>query len=69
MQGFSSDLTDQLFGKEKKEVPSYYANNELIDWELFGKPPKEKATDFRWGTLDQLIELEREDKTQPLKLK
>ena len=37
--------------------------------ELFGAIPKSNKIEFRWGTLEQLINLEREDKPNPLKLK
>ena len=52
-----------------EDLNHYNESTELIDLEMFGALPKSNKIEFRWGTLEQLINLEREDKPNPLKLK
>ena len=49
---------------------NYYENdNVLVDWDLFGYVPKSNEKKFHWGTIEQLQSTEREDMSQPIKLK
>ena len=67
--------TDVTAALEKKQqfrllvdIKHYGEYTELIDMELFGNIPKANKVELRWGSLSQLISLDREDMTKPLRL-